>query len=99
MGNNNGSAFAGIGVNNPFYNLLGAVAMLISRYWLAIPMLAIAGALAKKKTVPPSAGTLPTHGPLFIGWLIAVILVVAALNFIPALALGPIVEHLLLFNS
>ncbi len=99
MGNNNGSAFAGLGVNTWFYNILGAIAMLISRYWLAIPMLAVAGALARKKTIPPSVGTLPTHGPLFIAWLIAVVLIVAALNFIPALALGPIVEHLLLFGT
>ncbi len=96
MGNNNGSAFAGIGVNNIFYNLWGAIEMLISRYWLAIPMLAVAGSLARKKTVPASGGTLPTHSPLFISWLIAVVIIVAALNFIPALALGPIVEHLML---
>lgn len=96
QGNNNGSAFAGIGVNTPFYNILGAIAMLISRYWLSIPMLAMAGALARKKTVPPGAGTLPTHTPLFIGWIIAVVMIVAALNFIPALALGPIVEQLML---
>ncbi len=96
MGNNNGSAFAGIGVNNLFYNLWGGIEMLISRYWLAIPMLAVAGSLARKKTVPASGGTLPTHSPLFISWLIAVVIIVAALNFIPALALGPIVEHLLL---
>jgi len=99
MGNNNGSAFAGLGVNTWFYNVLGAIAMLISRYWLAIPMLAVAGALARKQTIPPGAGTLPTHSPLFIAWLIAVVLIVAALNFIPALALGPIVEHLLLFGA
>lgn len=96
QGNNNGSAFAGIGVNTPFYNILGGMAMLISRYWLSIPMLALAGSLARKKTIPPGAGTLPTHAPLFIGWLVAVIIIVAALNFIPALALGPIVEHLML---
>ncbi len=96
MGNNNGSAFAGIGVNNIFYNLWGGTEMLLTRYWLAIPMLAVAGSLARKKTVPASGGTLPTHSPLFISWLIAVIIIVAALNFIPALALGPIVEHLML---
>ncbi|MBI5303523.1 MAG: potassium-transporting ATPase subunit KdpA [Chloroflexi bacterium] len=96
MGNNNGSAFAGLGVNTPFYNILGGLAMLIARYWLAIPMLALAGSLARKKTVPPSAGTLPTHTPLFIGWLVAIVIIVAALNFIPALALGPIVEQLML---
>ena len=96
MGNNNGSAFAGIGVNNIFYNVWGGLEMLISRYWLAIPMLAIAGSLARKKKVPASAGTLPTHTLLFIGWLVAIILIVGALNFFPALALGPIVEHLLM---
>ena len=96
MGNNNGSAFAGLGVNNIFYNVWGAVAMFVSRYWLAIPMLAIAGSLARKKKVPASAGTLPTHTPLFIGWLVAIILIVGALNFFPVLSLGPIVEHLLM---
>jgi K+-transporting ATPase ATPase A chain len=96
MGNNNGSAFAGLGVNNIFYNVWGGIAMLISRYWLAIPMLAIAGLLARKKHVPASVGTLPTHTPLFIGWLVAIVLIVGALNFFPALLLGPIVEHLIL---
>ena len=95
-GNNNGSAFAGLGANNPFYNLTGGIAMLISRYWLAIPTLALAGSLARKKKVPASAGTLPTHTPLFTGWLIGIVVIVAALNFIPALALGPVVEYLLL---
>jgi K+-transporting ATPase ATPase A chain len=94
QGNNNGSAFAGLGANNPFYNLTGGLAMLIGRYWLAIPALAIAGSLAVKKKVPAGAGTLPTHTPLFVVWLIAVVLLVGALNFLPALALGPIVEHL-----
>ena len=93
-GNNNGSAFAGLGANNPFYNTALGLAMLFARYWLAIPALAIAGALARKKLVPAGAGTLPTHTPLFIGWLIAVIVVVGALSFLPALALGPVVEHL-----
>jgi K+-transporting ATPase ATPase A chain len=96
QGNNNGSAFAGFGANNPFHNLLGGAAMLFARYWLAIPTLAIAGSLARKKKVPPSAGTLPTHTPLFIGWIIAIVVVVGALSFLPALALGPIVEQLLL---
>lgn len=96
MGNNNGSAFAGLGANTLFYNLLGAIAMLISRYWLAIPMLALAGSLVHKKKIPESGGTLPTHTPLFIGWLVAIVIIVGALNFIPALALGPIVEHLLM---
>jgi K+-transporting ATPase ATPase A chain len=96
QGNNNGSAFAGFGANNPFHNLTGGVAMLFARYWLAIPTLAIAGSLVRKKKVPPSAGTLPTHTPLFVGWIIAIVVVVGALSFLPALALGPIVEQLLL---
>ena len=96
QGNNNGSAFAGLGANTPFYNLTGGVAMLISRYWLAVPTLALAGSLVRKKKVPVGAGTLPTHTPLFIVWLIGVVILVALLNFIPALALGPIVEHLML---
>jgi potassium-transporting ATPase potassium-binding subunit len=96
QGNNNGSAFAGLGANNPFYNLTGGIAMLISRYWLTIPTLALAGSLVKKKLVPASEGTLPTHTPLFIFWLIAIVLIVGALNFLPALALGPIVEHFMM---
>jgi K+-transporting ATPase ATPase A chain len=96
QGNNNGSAFAGLDANNPFYNLTGGLAMLVSRYWLAVPTLALAGSLVRKKKVPVGAGTLPTHTPLFVGWLIAIILIVGALNFIPALALGPIVEQLVL---
>lgn len=95
-GNNNGSAFAGLGANTPFYNIALGFAMLFARYWLAIPALAIAGSLARKKKVPASAGTLPTHNLLFIGWLIGVIVIVGALSFLPALALGPIVEHLML---
>ncbi|HEX3127551.1 MAG TPA: potassium-transporting ATPase subunit KdpA [Thermoanaerobaculia bacterium] len=94
QGNNNGSAFAGLGANNPFYNTTGGIAMFLSRFWLAIPTLAIAGSLAKKKQVPASPGTLPTHTPLFVGFLIGVIVLVGALTFFPALALGPIVEHL-----
>ncbi|MCW8132977.1 MAG: potassium-transporting ATPase subunit KdpA [Planctomycetota bacterium] len=94
MSNNNGSAFAGFNANVPFHNTLGGFAMLISRFWLAVPVLAIAGALARKKSVPPGAGTLPTHTPLFVALLTAKVLVVGALTFIPALALGPIVEHL-----
>jgi K+-transporting ATPase ATPase A chain len=96
MGNNNGSAFAGLGANTPFYNLLGGLAMLIARFWLIIPTLALAGSLVRKKRVPEGAGTLPTDTPLFVGWLIAIVLVVGALNFLPALALGPIVEQLML---
>jgi len=95
QGNNNGSAFAGLSGNNTFYNLTGGLAMLLARYWLAVPILALAGSLAVKAKVPSSAGTLPTHTPLFVAWLIGIILIVGALNFIPALALGPIVEHLL----
>jgi K+-transporting ATPase ATPase A chain len=95
-GNNNGSAFAGIGANTPFYNTALGFAMLFARYWLAVPALAIAGSLARKKTVPAGPGTLPTHTPLFVGLLVGVVLLVGALTFVPALALGPIVEHLIL---
>jgi K+-transporting ATPase ATPase A chain len=96
QGNNNGSAFAGLNANTPFYNLTGGLAMLIARYWLAVPTLALAGSLVRKKRIPSGAGTLPTHAPLFIAWLIAVVILVGALNFLPALALGPIVEHLMM---
>jgi K+-transporting ATPase ATPase A chain len=95
-GNNNGSALAGLSANTPFYNTALGLAMLFARYWLAVPALAIAGSLAAKKTVPPSLGTLPTHTPLFAALLIGVVILVGALTFIPALALGPIVEHLIL---
>ena len=95
---NNGSAFAGLGANTPFYNTALGVIMFFARYWLAIPALAIGGSLARKKKVPVGAGTLSTHTPLFIGWLIAVVIVVGALGFLPALALGPIVEHLMIFG-
>jgi K+-transporting ATPase ATPase A chain len=97
-GNNNGSAFAGLGANNLFYNTALGFAMLFARYWLAVPALAIAGSLVQKKKIPESAGTLPTHTPLFITWLIGVIIIVGALSFLPALALGPIVEHLMIFG-
>jgi K+-transporting ATPase ATPase A chain len=93
-GNNNGSAFGGLSANNPFYNLALGAAMWISRYWLMIPVLAIAGSLAAKRTVAATAGTLPTHTPLFVGLLVGVVLLVGALTFVPALALGPVVEHL-----
>ena len=96
MGNNNGSAFAGLSANVPWYNLIGGVVMFLARYWLAIPILAIAGSLAEKKVVPPSAGTLPTYTPLFVVTLCGVVLIVGVLTFIPALALGPIVEHLMM---
>jgi potassium-transporting ATPase potassium-binding subunit len=93
-GNNNGSAFGGLTANTPFYNTLLGFAMLLARYWLAIPVLAIAGSLAAKKIVPASAGTLPTHTPLFVLLLIGTVIVVGALTFVPALALGPVAEHL-----
>lgn len=99
QGNNNGSAFAGLGVNNPFYNTTGGLAMLFARFWLAIPTLAIAGSLARKKLTPPGPGTLPTHTPLFVFFLIGVIVLVGALTFFPALALGPVVEHLQMLGS
>jgi len=92
MGNNNGSAFAGYGANNPLVNVLGGLAMLFARYWVAIPALAIAGSLARKKIVPSGPGTLPTHTPLFVVLLAGTVAIVGALAFIPALALGPIVE-------
>ena len=92
--NNNGSAFAGLGANTPFYNVLLGVVMLIGRFWVMLPVLAIAGSLAAKKKIAATAGTLPTHTPLFVVLLIGVVIVVGALSYIPALALGPIVEHL-----
>jgi K+-transporting ATPase ATPase A chain len=98
-GNNNGSAFAGLSANVPFYNSVLGLAMLISRYWLMIPTLAIAGSLARKKYTPPSAGTLPTHQPLFVVMVVGTILLVGALTFVPALALGPIVEQLQMLAS
>ncbi|MBI4926650.1 MAG: potassium-transporting ATPase subunit KdpA [Anaerolineae bacterium] len=94
--NNNGSAFGGLSSNTPFYNYAGAAAMLIGRFWVILLTLALAGSLAGKKKVPAGAGTLPTASPLFVGWLIVVVLVVGALNFLPALALGPVIEHLLM---
>jgi K+-transporting ATPase ATPase A chain len=98
MGNNNGSAFAGLGANTPFYNITGGIAMLIGRFWWIIPTLALAGSLARKKVVPAGLGTLPTHTPLFIVLLIGTVVLVGALTFIPALALGPIVEHLMMVS-
>lgn len=92
--NNNGSAFAGLSANTLFYNTTLGCAMLIGRFWLMIPVLAAAGSLARKKFVPAGAGTLPTHTPLFVLFLVAVIMLVGALTFIPALSLGPIAEHL-----
>ncbi len=97
--NNNGSAFAGYGANNPFNNTMLGLCMFLARYWIIIVVLAAAGALAAKKAVPVTAGTLPTHTPVFIGWLIAVVVIVGALTFVPALALGPIVEHFQVTNG
>ena len=91
---NNGSAFAGLSSNTPFYNLLLGVFMLIGRFWILVPTLALAGSLAKKKHTPESAGTLRTDGPMFVALLTVIVVVVGALSFLPALALGPIVEHL-----
>jgi K+-transporting ATPase ATPase A chain len=93
-GNNNGSAFAGLSANTPFYNTALGLAMLLARYWLLVPVLAIAGSLAAKKTVPVGPGTLPTHGWLFVALLLGTVLIVGALTFVPALALGPVIEHL-----
>jgi K+-transporting ATPase ATPase A chain len=96
-GNNNGSAFAGLNANTPFYNTALGLAMWFSRYWLLVPVLAIAGSLAAKKRVPTGPGTLPTHTPLFVVLLVSTVLLVGALTFVPALALGPIVEDLMLY--
>jgi len=92
--NNNGSAFAGLSANTPFYNTALGLAMLFGRYWLAVPALAIAGSLARKKIVPAGPGTLPTDTPLFVVLLVGVVILVGALTYVPALALGPVVEHL-----
>jgi len=97
--NNNGSAFAGLSVNTPFYNTALGLAMLFGRYWLAVPVLAIAGSLARKKIVPAGPGTLPTNTPLFVVLLVGVVILVGALTYVPALALGPIVEHLTLIAA
>ena len=97
--NNNGSAFAGLSANTPFYNTLLAVAMWFGRFGVIVPVLALAGSLAGKKRIAAHAGTMPTHGPLFIVLLIGTVLLVGALNYVPALALGPVVEHLSLFAS
>ena len=91
---NNGSAFAGITGNTLWYNTTGGLSMLVGRYFVIIPMMAIAGSLVAKKIVPASAGTFPTHGGLFVGLLVGVILIIGGLIYFPALALGPIVEHL-----
>jgi len=93
---NNGSAFGGISANTPWYNVTIGFAMLIGRFMMLLPLLAIAGSLAAKKQAPVSAGTFPTHGPLFVGLLVGVVIIVGALTYFPALSLGPIVEHLML---
>jgi K+-transporting ATPase ATPase A chain len=97
VANNNGSAFAGLSANTPFYNSLLAVAMWFGRFAFIVPVLAIAGSLAKKKRIEPTAGTLPTHGPLFVAMLVGTVVLVGALTYVPALALGPVVEHLMLY--
>src|ERR1700722_5166341 len=93
---NNGSAFAGINANTPWYNLTLGIAMLVGRFFIIIPMLAVAGNLAAKKQLAVTSGTLPTHGPLFVGLLVGTVIIVGALTFFPALSLSPIVEHLLM---
>ncbi|MDM0055740.1 potassium-transporting ATPase subunit KdpA [Variovorax fucosicus] len=97
-GNNNGSAFAGLSANTPFYNALLGLVMWLGRFGVIVPVLAIAGALAAKKRLPETAGTMPTHGPLFVSLLIGTVLLVGLLNYVPALALGPVVEHLMLWK-
>ncbi|AVS87125.1 potassium-transporting ATPase subunit KdpA [Paracidovorax avenae] len=94
--NNNGSAFAGLSANTPFYNVLLALAMWFGRFGVIVPVLAIAGSLAAKKRLPPGPGTMPTHGPLFVALLVFTVLLVGLLNYVPSLALGPVVEHLVL---
>jgi K+-transporting ATPase ATPase A chain len=96
--NNNGSAFAGLSANTPFYNALLAVAMWLGRFGVIVPVLAVAGSLAAKKRLAVTAGTLPTHGPLFVVLLVGTVLLVGLLNYVPALALGPVVEHLMLWS-
>ena len=97
--NNNGSAFAGLSANTPFYNVMTAIAMWFGRFGVIVPVLAMAGALAAKKRIAVTAGTMPTHGPMFITLLIGTVLLVGALNYVPALALGPVIEHLKLFTA
>ena len=98
-GNNNGSAFAGLSANTPFYNILLGLAVWFGRFGVIVPVLAIAGAMAAKKRLPVTSGTLPTHGPLFVVLLIGTVLLVGLLNYVPALALGPVVEHLMLWSK
>jgi K+-transporting ATPase ATPase A chain len=96
---NNGSAFAGLSANTPFYNTALGFVMFFARYWIIIPVLALAGSMATKKKVPAGPGTLETHTPLFVFFLIGVVIVIGALTFFPALALGPIVEHVTLYGA
>jgi K+-transporting ATPase ATPase A chain len=96
--NNNGSAFAGLSANTPFWNVLLAVAMWFGRFGVIVPVLAMAGSLAAKKKLAPGAGTMPTHGLLFGALLVGTVLLVGLLNYVPALALGPVIEHLLLWK-
>ena len=96
--NNNGSAFAGLSANTPFYNVLLAIAMWFGRFGVIVPVLAIAGSLAAKKRIAATAGTMPTHGALFIALLVGTVLLVGLLNYVPALALGPVIEHLMLWK-
>jgi potassium-transporting ATPase potassium-binding subunit len=95
-GNNNGSAFGGLSANTPFYNTALGIAMWLGRFWCIVPVLAIAGSLAAKKRVPVTSGTMPTHGPLFVVLLVGAVLLMGLLTFVPALALGPIVEQLMM---
>ena len=95
-GNNNGSAFAGLTVSTPFYNASLGIVMWLGRFWPILAALAIGGSLAAKKRIPVTEGTMPTHGPLFIVLLIGTILLIGVLNYVPALALGPVAEHFLL---
>jgi K+-transporting ATPase ATPase A chain len=97
--NNNGSAFAGLSANTPFYNTVLGLMMWLGRFGVIVPVLAIAGALAAKKRLPVTSGTLPTHGPLFVVLLIGTVFLVGLLNYVPALALGPMVEHLMLWAA
>ena len=97
--NNNGSAFAGLSANTPFYNGMLGIAMWFGRFGVIVPVLALAGGLAAKKRIAASVGTMPTHGPVFVALLIGTVVLVGALNYVPALALGPVVEHLMLYPS
>jgi K+-transporting ATPase ATPase A chain len=99
QGSNNGSAFAGLNAFNNFYNIAGGIAMLFGRYWVLIPVLAIAGSMVRKKIIPKTSGTLPTDTPLFVVMIIGIVIVFGALAYLPALALGPIAEHFNLWGQ